>query len=225
MLALAAAERPLAYGIPMHEAITAAALACLRNDGRERTALVFQNYLSDLHRGSYDADYSRGTFMNQTIASMTHFYDPATGRGFLLSRRTAASLCRERYISALRKWRAGDRSGASYDLGWAVHLLQDLTIPHHTRADTGPRTHAEYEAFLDREGSAWLATEGGIYADKEPETWIHGNAAAAAGYWYLFEGRGTPDFATAGRELVPLAVRTTAGMLAGFMARVEGEEG
>lgn len=216
-----------AYNTSSHDLITFQAIRTLSADGKPEMAQLAEEYLERLRQGSWDADYSRGTIFGIPLAATSHYYNPVTRKGLLGSESSAAVLAQSSYDQAVQKWEAGDRSGAMYTLGFALHVLQDVTVPHHTLSTPGVLTHQSYENYLEKWMSAqpeWISG-GGEYSTKPPGQWVHDNAALASTYWSLVDGfawSGNPkdDFTKAASELVPVAIRTSAGFLATFFERV-----
>lgn len=72
---------------------------------------------------------------------------------------SGADLCAQHYLNALETWRDGkfdypgrsSRESAMYELGWACHLLADLTVAQHLY-EKFIGGHADYENFADGKG-------------------------------------------------------------------------
>ena len=84
-----------------------------------------------------------------------HFYDPVLNRGldFGVKKYGRSVDWTHDDISygwdkALAAWQAGDRDLAFQNLGHVLHLIQDLTVPEHTRNDPHPEG-SPYEEFAN----------------------------------------------------------------------------
>ncbi|NLM45367.1 MAG: hypothetical protein GX200_01005 [Firmicutes bacterium] len=109
--------------------------------------------------GSRDADlpYSGGY-----ILTLWHFHHPWSHRGYLTRKSSAdvfAGLCER----AQKLWQAGETGRAAWQLGRALHLLQDIFIPQHS-ALTGCYGHAALEKWLTKDWKKYRVTSGGCYS-------------------------------------------------------------
>lgn len=82
------------------------------------------------------------------IPGLDHFHHYLTHDGLLLAE-DAAEFAEEYFNSAIEKYNIGNYEDAYYDLGCAIHLLQDLTVPHHALLWDGIlwHTHSDYESY------------------------------------------------------------------------------
>jgi hypothetical protein len=129
-----------------------------------------------------------------------------------------------RAVDAMRRGRAEE---AMTHLGWAIHHVSDLTVPHHTN-DEGfqkPRSyHFEYKDACDALLSLIPhATSGGIYRDD----WRPGEfvmAAADSGRMLIDRARDRATFKHVAEQMIPLSERLGAGLMARFYRRWRDED-
>ncbi|NHJ46976.1 MAG: hypothetical protein FK733_04230 [Asgard group archaeon] len=88
-----------------------------------------------------------------------------------------------------------DKSEAYYNLGHAIHLLQDVTVPHHANLDPFGK-HSDYEYFCDvryKDGEIDFPIYGTYEGQKDwngnisVEGWIHQAALLAYPYYNIIE--------------------------------------
>lgn len=92
-----------------------------------------------------------------------HFYDPINNEGLWFGKRFSSAkdwanksktqndyaLGDQSWSRALYDYLEGDRDGALIALGHVIHLLSDMTVPAHTRADIHPSGDS-YEQFVKK---------------------------------------------------------------------------
>lgn len=249
-----------------HGTIILKAVEILRNDGFEAMASLYSRYLSDLYKGAYQADQG-GSFeyLGVTLGRnyFSHFHEASTGKGFYLTpvysaieeisfdwkvstlrgpHASAADMCNLYYARAVEELRGNDIHGAMEYLGYALHVLADVTVPHHA-ANIGAHqdrlgetpggkktTHEAYENFVDRaiqEGRITHATFGGMYhLDWIPSEYVTYAAGQAAPYIgdVKYQDSGPAHFLPVANILVPLAERLSAGLLHRFFEKWKDEE-
>jgi len=118
--------------------------------------------------------------------------------------------------------------------GVALHLVQDLTVPHHAGCQV-LFNHREYEDWLHRniENTPSIPTSNGIYDhNRYPTQWVYSNARDAYGYFGYCDGinRNTwnpltwftqnEDPERVRNAMIPLAVRTSAGFIDYFLSKI-----
>ena len=163
----------------------------LQNDGYTFLSDFLTPYLNQMKYGSMRAD--------QTLwDSREHYMDPYSHGGYLLFK-SAGQLADERFDAAIGHWLSGDRGGAFYDLGWSVHLVQDLTVPHHA-AVTAFNYHSEYEQWVYDNQNGYVVSSGGIYSfssyvpghydsESDPFDWVDYNAHFSIDYYPWVDGQ------------------------------------
>ncbi|MFQ6106786.1 MAG: PKD domain-containing protein [Thermoplasmata archaeon] len=209
-----------------HQFLLDQMLVVLSNDGYPELA----DYLGGLHlvkmkQGSMRADET-------LLESREHYMDPSSHAG-LIGFKSAGTLSTEQFDSAVSHWNAGDRQEAFYHLGWAAHLVHDLTVPHHA-ALTFLDYHSEYEAWVHSNRKSFAVQSGGIYEfdsylaghyenESDPFDWVDYNAHFSIQYFGYVDGpngQGGNDYAYAAGDLLPRAQRTSAGFVMMFLRGV-----
>ena len=159
------------------------ALDVLQGDGRAAVKAFYAPHVQYLLNGTRQADTGGGEFSvaGQAIPknSFTHFYNPATGKGFVLDfgeynsiksfvsflslapwkyltlkgpHPSMADMADWYYAQAVRAIRQGNTAQAMTYLGYVLHYVSDATVPQHV-ADEGAQKpgsqHVEYENYCD----------------------------------------------------------------------------
>lgn len=188
-----------------HGILTRQAMGILAADGHVTAASWLQKHERALIRGIYWAD--------EGWKCVTHFYHPTSGQGYL-AWPSALQMTTE-YVKMARLWyQLRVMPAAAFYLGAAVHLVQDLCVPHHARS-TIRQGHKSYEAEGEQQVSHYLVGSGGLYLPGPPAEWIRTNAAEAA--QWMHEPAGVESGLGA---MLERSQRTTAGFLYGFLAAV-----
>jgi hypothetical protein len=127
----------------------------------------------------------------------------------------------------------GGRQGtalAMFYLGWASHLLQDLTVVHHT-FDEGLKDHSEYENAADGLGETFApiadGQKRGIYEDKVPvvdcvpgsRTCFLTFAANASHEPVILQAAADKDYSHI-HVAIPFAQNLQAGLYAAFLTDI-----
>ncbi|MBN1330324.1 MAG: hypothetical protein JXA54_12695 [Candidatus Heimdallarchaeota archaeon] len=178
------------------------ALNCLQFDALNKSHPFYQsrneiinsstNYLDQLYHAQddYDANYA---------LKWGHYWNPYTQTG--LYSNLGAPYHADSYFKAAVNYYLGlglysvDKQQAYYNLGYAIHLIQDCTVPHHAQNDPFGK-HAEYETFcdhLDLYGN-FDPPESGEYLPQRDwdgkiraGAWVHQAALCAAPYYSIIE--------------------------------------
>lgn len=179
-----------------------------------------------LAQNDYDSSY---------YLQWDHYWNPYTKKG--LYGNIGAPYHTQTYFDRAVNYYLGqglylvDKQKAFYYLGYAIHLLQDVTVPHHAQNDPF-HYHTTYENFCDREfkdGKIFFPLTG-IYStprdwhgDINAMGWVHKAALSAAPYYEIIENTAYSynlwlDIAT---ELMGKAVSLTAGFLFYFWQYVQ----
>ena len=198
----------------------------LASDGHAGVAdFIDGRYLMRMKLGSIRAD--------ETLwDSREHYMDPQTHEG-LVGFKSAGQLGTERFGAAVSYWSAGNKDDAFFNLGWAVHLVQDLTVPHHA-ALTPLDYHAEYEQWVFDHRHDFPADSDGVYdfdsylpghyeSESDPFDWVDYNAHYAIQFFEDVNGENGQsgnDYGYAAANLLPRAQRTSAGFLIMFLDTV-----
>ncbi|MFQ6060240.1 MAG: PKD domain-containing protein [Thermoplasmata archaeon] len=198
----------------------------LASDGNQGVAdFIGGQYLMNMKLGSIRAD--------ETLwDSREHYMDPQTHEG-LVGFKSAGELGKEKFNAAVSYWNAGNRMESFFNLGWSIHLVQDLTVPHHA-ALTPFDYHSEYEQWVFDHRSDYAVSSDGIYvfesylpghyeSESDPFDWIDYNAHHSMQFFEDVNGpngQNGNDYAHAAAKLLPRAQRTSAGFLTMFLKEV-----
>jgi phospholipase C len=196
-----------------HVFINRQAAAILQIDGWKQQAALFRRYLACLNAGVCRADGGLGC--------ITHYYNPATGRG-LWGGVSAADACTRFFNWAVRYWRRGDISRALYLIGLASHLVQDACVPQHVHGLVGGG-HGSYELWVQQERERFPVSGGGLYRGgiSSPAEWVIFNSRMAYDCLDLVsEADNFEGYERATAELLGLAQRSTAGFWVYFLEKV-----
>ncbi|SHJ48556.1 phospholipase C [Propionispora hippei DSM 15287] len=194
-----------------HEFCNRQAVATLKKDGLMGSAVFFESYLAELNAGVYWAD---GGWKNAG-----HYFDPVSGRGLWHFSNALAEL-QSYYNRGLQHFEFGEIAKAVFFLGAAAHLLQDVCVPHHARAKLFCG-HREYERWAEQHHHEFAVEGQGVYDSEHPcRLALHNALVAADLLEWVNETASITDFRSATRVLLPLAQRTTAGLLQRFSEQV-----
>jgi len=195
--------------------------------------------------------------------SFSHFYNPLTKEGFvfpvpdtqgltlspdphLMMRArwevslmmgpmpSALDMVDWQYANAVAAMRNGDPAAYAH-LGRALHIMQDVTVPHHaTDKPSGlpGSKHTEYEAMCEQlllnvtQGLAenFHPAEGGIYCDTcPPSEFVETAANQSARFIAAATQPGTPQAVSVATVLLAAAEKLTAGFMHRFAAQWKAE--
>ncbi len=206
-----------------HDLITRHAVAILLNDGHSAVANEINAHIGDILGGVYHIDHVVGW-------GFKHFHHPDTHKGLkrpfgIGNFESAADFAQELFDDAVDLYLQGKTSDAYYKFGEALHLVEDLTVPQHAALTIGDN-HKAYEGYVeDHLSYVYLVNSGGIYtfatranhySPSTPWGWVDYAAHKSIQYFELVKDGGDDEFDTAARELVPWAVRLTAGFMKFF---------
>ncbi len=198
---------------PTHGFINRQVPVILKADGRHREALWLGQYLEAFMEG---CDWADSGWKN-----IGHMYDPETGRG-LGGWPSAPQILRQYWDLAVRHHAEWDLRQASFYLGAASHLVQDLCVPHHAAAKVFAG-HKRFEEYARHHRHRFVVHDGGLYGlATTPEGWVAMNA------WYTRQHYSHCVTAAFDRQrvhaaisdLLPRAQRSTAGFVAYFLGTV-----
>lgn len=190
-----------------HPFINRQARQILLNDGHRQAAQFFNMFADQLDSGV--------VWVDNGLQSTCHLYDPDTKSG-MWHWPSAAEKCKEFYQKALKLWQNKKHARAMFYLGAALHLVQDVCVPHHAscRIFNG---HVDFEHWAEQRKYSYQAEKGGLYgiAD-QPEDWIAENAKLAKQHYSLVNQGLLEDYHRATGILLPRAQHTSAGFLLHF---------
>ncbi len=205
-----------------HDWITFRAISILSSDGYSKISSEASSYFEKLQEGSYDADWGEGVIADLPVAAKGHYCDPTTGFGFNLLFQGAGSYAQGYFDKAVDLYKGGNREEAYYNLGAAIHVLQDLTVPHHAHIWAWEQAgHEDYERYINGKETYIKGINGPGYYDKATSAsgWVRFNAGQSYSYHTYVNGAansGNNNYWHAASNLLPIAVKTTAGFLRFF---------
>ena len=98
------------------------------------------------------------------ISAREHYMDPMDHEGFQSIFRSAGELCEEKFAEAQTAWlHFGDYYDAMYNLGWAIHTVQDVCVPHHAWP-TALEGHSDYEDWVNNSKDSYAVNSSGLYS-------------------------------------------------------------
>ncbi len=175
----------------------------LAADGHEDLARLVRPLADDMDRGSYWADAG--------WKSMTHMYNPQTGRG-LWDGPSAPEVCDRYFSQAVRAWRHGAARRPPPGVGAGGARGAGHCVPPPPRHPRRARPPA-FEALAEGTCQQHRAEEAGLYdLSDTPGGWVHRNAESAQPFMEPAAG-GPVQMLEAISELLPRAQRTTAGFI------------
>ncbi|MDF9408873.1 MAG: Phospholipase C precursor [Pelotomaculum sp. PtaB.Bin013] len=188
----------------------------LYNDGNKKAAQLFYLFAGQLDSGV--------VWIDKGLKSACHHYNPNTGSGFWLCP-NAADKCTDLFSKAIKLWRREKHALAIFFLGAAVHLVQDVCVPHHASCKIF-NGHLDFELWVEKRKSNYQIVSDGTYeiSDK-PAEWIAENARLAKRYCHLVENNLPGDYHQAVEVLLPRAQRTTAGFFMHFYNTIYNGKG
>lgn len=157
--------------IGTHEKIISMGLEVLLKDNLNDVYAFFKPCEVEMRNAQTSADMDGGSLLSIPRNSFSHFYNPNTKEGFrtgllglgnIVGKLALASgpgipsteMANWRYSGAVEAMRAGDKKQACFLLGYAIHYVQDATVPQHA-TDCGSEKsecrHTEYEQFVNDE--------------------------------------------------------------------------
>lgn len=184
----------------------------LFNDGHRKASHIFNIFADQLDRGV--------VWIDKGLKNACHYYDSENGCGIWLWP-SAADKCNDFFTRALDLWKDKKHARAMFFLGAAIHLVQDLCVPHHAccKIFSG---HNDFESWADRNKNNYMVDSQGLYGISDnPEDWIAENARLAREYYTLVESSTPEKYHRATKILLPRAQATTAGFLLLFYQQLE----
>ncbi|GAW93564.1 hypothetical protein [Calderihabitans maritimus] len=223
-----------------HADVVRWAVETLGNDGREsydfyreKNETTGMNYTEILQKGTIDADLP-GSW--GYVYHWLHFHHPWRHTGYFDCRYSAGNAVEARVERAIRQWRKGLNHLAVYQIGRAVHVIQDSWVPYHAALTAG-RGHGEFEEWVYEHGEDFRVLRGGYYrwelifrdtsyADygphrinsQTPYHWVEIGAHTSLSWFEKYLDRERfPQykkyFSRAASQLVPGCIRCVAGFL------------
>lgn len=178
----------------------------LCQDGKEDVADFFRPYDAWLRKGLLWAD--------QGWKNVCHYFSDPAKHG-ILRWPGADAECQSYFNKAVATYQQNKSKGMFY-LGAAVHLVQDMCVPHHAVGAVFDG-HQEFEKWAGNNLYYFTARQSGLYLlFTHPSQWIRYNAEKASAYYSLVsqeKGCCEESYFEAARILLPLTVYSTAGFL------------
>ncbi|PKN53072.1 MAG: hypothetical protein CVU55_03790 [Deltaproteobacteria bacterium HGW-Deltaproteobacteria-13] len=225
-----------------HVACFRQALVVLRNDGRNNTADMLVPYADNIDTYLQAADWRTNPLniwdaSNNPVgipySAANHWLNPV---GFVTSAVTsitdiknAAGFCAFCFNIAIALWQLHDYNHSTAALGVALHLVQDLTVPHHAVPTPG-NNHLDYENWLNNNLHAGTIANGGNYNNYLiAPLWVWNIATRALLQFPYCDGINPPfrwlplprrdNYDRVRNEMAPRAIRSSAGFLECFRYR------
>ena len=202
------------YTVANHREIVDTIPKILLNDGYSEYANIINQYISVINEGVTDADF----FLN----SREHFMNPHTQLG-LGGFRSAGELGQEEFAKAVNYWLDGNMYDSMYHLGFVLHLVQDLTVPHHA-VPTILDGHFEYENWLEKNTEQYLTGSSGIYDFDSLTDYLIYNGEQSLQMFEYVDMSGDDDYGFCASEMIPLAQSSSAGVTVLFFEAIEQKQ-
>ncbi|MHB8125551.1 MAG: zinc dependent phospholipase C family protein [Desulfitobacteriaceae bacterium] len=177
----------------------------LERDGKEEIAIFFKQHRLSLKKGLFWAD--RGW------KNVSHFYQKP-GRHDKLQWPGATSECQYYFNKGFAVFPKDSSKGMFY-LGAALHLVQDMCVPHHSLGIIFDG-HKEFENWATLHWHKYIDTDGIYLPFEHPVQWIKHNANSSAPLYplvSLIQGCSESSYQKAAEKLIPLTIATTAGFM------------
>ncbi|WP_407308882.1 zinc dependent phospholipase C family protein [Desulfosporosinus sp. SB140] len=177
----------------------------LENDGKASVSQMLRPYHPLLSKGLFWAD--RGW------KNVNHFYSHADRRG-RIHWPGATAECQFYFNKALYYF-PHDIPKSMFFLGAALHLVQDMCVPHHSLGIIFDG-HKEFETWATQHCDKFKATKGQYLTFTHTIQWIEHNARISETLFPLValsKGASESSYLKAAETLIPLTIATTAGFL------------
>jgi phospholipase C len=122
----------------VHKYINIQAVEILKNDGYDDAYIFYKKHIKHLNDGV--------TWADQDFKSTNHFYHYKLERG-LYGFSNALVECQKYYEESIRLIKNGEEHKGLFFLGASVHLIQDMTVPHHVN-NRLLKSHRKFELWI-----------------------------------------------------------------------------
>ncbi len=194
----------------VHKFINISSIRVLEKDGYLNEHNFFKSYITDINNGVVWAD--------QDFKSSSHFYNPSKKRG-LYGSESAMDLAIDYYEKALGFWITNEINKSLFYLGATVHLIQDMTIPHHANIRLLDN-HKQYESYIKKtyRNIEHFHIENGTRLFNSVEDYIRFNTRVSIRIYKKFSKIKNKELRHSEMSKcgLPLAIRTTAGAMVMF---------
>lgn len=187
-------------------------LKILLNDGYQNYYRLISSYAEYLDKGV--------TWADSGFKNLSHFLHPETAKG-LQGWTNAARECNLYWNKAIQCWKKGSADKAFFYLGAAIHLVQDLCVPHHALGLLFDGHH-QYEDWVEKRSHLYTVEAKGLYdLGATPAEWLFSSARVSSQMIELVQhGAKDKDYHEATTVLLPRAQRVTAGFIVLFLDTV-----
>ncbi|WP_425447069.1 zinc dependent phospholipase C family protein [Dethiothermospora halolimnae] len=199
----------------VHIFINNNSLRLLKEHGYDYEHMFYRNHIKELNKGVVWAD--------QDFKSINHFYSPKKTKG-LYGHSNAKILTYNYYEKAIGYYKRGNIKLSIFYLGACAHIIQDMTVPQHVNIRLLD-SHRQYENFVK---ITYDIVEEFTSRDKpivfnELNHYLRFNAKNAIKIYK--ESRNLKSnkakYHNVTKCILPLAQRTTAGLLVMFLKDVK----
>lgn len=213
LAAAAPAQRLIQSPVLTHFMFNKQAKMILQTDGHTKSAEIVSKYLKSIDQGVAWAD--------DGFKNMAHFINPNTQKG-LYGWTNGIRECNLYWNNAIENWRIRNREKSFFYIGAAIHLVQDLCVPHHAMGVLFDG-HQDYEDWVKNHKNNYRVEKDGIYnLGSRPEDWIKPSLDIARKlYPFVKAGSSVRDYHIATSLLLPRVQKITAGFLHHFISWTE----
>lgn len=187
----------------VHSFCTSQALKILMNDHNTIFVEDFHRYLQILNKGN--------AWCDEGFKSIHHFYHPKTRKG-IMGLTGADHLLIDAIEKARYAFKNSNLENALFYIGSALHLIQDLCVPHHALGHL-LKGHSEYENWVLKHYSTFTVFEGGSYSYTNPMDILHHNALTSTEYSEVIFNPTEKNKVEATEDLLDLAQTSSANFL------------
>jgi len=151
------------------------------------------------------------SWCDEGFKNIHHFYHPRTGKG-VMGLSGADTQLYDNIERAKKAYKSYSLKECYFYIGAALHLLQDLCVPHHSLGHL-LKGHSDYEGWVQKHYRSFPVVDGGLYDFKHPMEVLEHNAQISASYSELITNPTEKNKIEATQELLALAQRSSAGFL------------
>ena len=184
------------------------ALAIIRGRGNTEIAAVLQDNLAPLQEGVTWADLQ--------FRNINHFFDPITKKG--LWRFSPGVYDFSVYLAkACRLAKTADITNSFFYLGAAVHLLQDMSVPHHVCGYLF-KGHKKFENWVQNHLAEFAYPQNSINETTRPIDLLLSSATIAREFMpFVGESATEQHYRYAAKNLLPIAQTSSANLFEWFV--------
>lgn len=187
----------------VHSFCTSQALKILINDYDTMSATKLYQYLQVLNKGN--------AWCDEGFKSIHHFYHPKTKKG-IMGLTGADHFLMDSIKKAQHAFKKSSLENSLFYIGSALHLIQDLCVPHHALGHL-LKGHSEYENWVLENHTAFSVLDGGMYSFTNPIDILEHNALTSSEYADLITNPTEKNKIEATKDLLGLAQRSSTNFL------------